>query len=324
MGAPGTYYLNAHEWVGSLSYRYLHSFRDFHGSDEVPFPPPNDQLYADTKVHGFDLSVTYAVTKRLSLSLALPFQHGSRETYGEHDGLTRHTMRAGGMGDLSLIANVWLLDPAECADGNIAFGFGLKAPTGDSRATDYSYRDTGPVLRPVDPAIQLGDGGWGVILSLQTFRKIFKGATAYLQGSYLINPREMNGTPTVFADLVPPDEDIGYRVNSVPDQYFARGGVEYEFWPKQGLAVSLGARIDGVPVHDLIGGSEGWRLPGYAIAIDPGLSLSRGKNLFRLTAPVAVERHGDVSISDRRTNHPLGGYAAFADFVIFASYSRRF
>jgi hypothetical protein len=54
------------------------------------------------------------------------------------------------------------------------------------------------------------------------------------------------------------------------------------------------------------------------------LSISRGKNLFRLNAPVAVERHADVSISDRRTSAPLGGYAAFADLVIFASYSRRF
>ena len=181
------------------------------------------------------------------------------------------------------------------------------------------------MLRPVDPAIQLGDGGWGIVLGVQAFSRVFRETFFYLQGFYLINPREMNGTQTTFGDL--PEAtggDIGYTIDSVPDQYLGRAGLNHTVWPKAGLSLSLGARIEGVPARDLVGGSEGWRLPGYAISIEPGLSLSRGKNRFTLTAPVAVERHADNLLADERTGSPFKGYAALADFMITASYSRRF
>ena len=53
LGAQGTTYLEAGEWLGTLSYRYLHSFRDFTGNHEIPVPaPPN--LEAKTTIHSFD------------------------------------------------------------------------------------------------------------------------------------------------------------------------------------------------------------------------------------------------------------------------------
>ena len=78
-----------------------------------------------------------------------------------------------------------------------------------------------------------------------------------------------------------------------------------------------------MPTHDLIGGSEGSRTPGYVISIEPGASLSLGKNFFNLSAPVAVERHASRAVADIRNNFPTGA-GAFADFLIIASYSRRF
>ena len=42
----------------------------------------------------------------------------------------------------------WLLDPSKQGYGNISLALGVKAPTGDDQALDYSYRAGGPVLRP--------------------------------------------------------------------------------------------------------------------------------------------------------------------------------
>jgi hypothetical protein len=141
----------------------------------------------------------------------------------------------------------------------------------------------------------------------------------------LLNPRELNGTETPFGDdPVLTGGITGYIFDSVPDQYLARGGLTYGIWPKIGLSVSLGARIEGVPVRDLVGGSDGYRIPGYAISIEPGISITRDKWTLSVTAPVPVERHASTSVTDARTNSPVAGYGAFADFLVTASVSYRF
>ena len=134
----------------------------------------------------------------------------------------------------------------------------------------------------------------------------------------------MKGTQSPFADVPQlTGGDIGYIIDSVPDQYLARAGVNHIVSPKKALAVSVGGRFEGVPSHDLIGGSDGYRLPGYAISIEPGFSILRHKNLFE-TCARRVRRHARKSVADVRTNNPLGGIAALADYTITVSYSRRF
>ena len=326
-----TPYLQPHEMAASVSYRFLHSFRDFHFSEEIPFPSPNG-IYAETYVHGFIAALAYQATKRISLTLEIPFQAGSRTTYYEHDLTTlsqKHTMRASGLGDVKLVGTFWLLDPEKHREGNITLGLGVKIPTGDYNAKDFSYRDTGPVLRPVDPAIQPGDGGWGIVTEIAAFQKLYKNSYAYLQGTYLINPRETNGTQQPTGDE--PDftlGEFGYIYNSVPDQYLGRAGLGYLIWPKMGLSLSLGARIEGVPVHDFIGGDNGWRTPGYALSIEPGISISKGRFSVSVTAPVAVMRHADQNTTDISVSKKLGtqvnGFAAFADYLITTSVSVKF
>src|ERR1051325_3708713 len=51
--------LRSHEWSMTVSYRFFHAFRDIQGSKVLPVPSPPD-LYANTHVHGLDLSLTYA------------------------------------------------------------------------------------------------------------------------------------------------------------------------------------------------------------------------------------------------------------------------
>lgn len=298
--ANGAEYLAPDEWMATVAYRYFHSFRDFRGSKAIPFPSPKE-IYADNHVHTFDVSVMYAVTKRLSLTLGVPIPWGSRTSYYEHDGVSRHTMRTGGVGDLRLMGSFWLLDPDTHPDQNISVGLGVKAPTGEHRAKDYSYRANGRVLRPVDPAIQRGDGGWGTLLAVQAFQKVFTDTSIYLQGTYLINPREMNGTQTPFGDIPAlTGGDIGYTINSVPDQFVARLGLTHTIWPEQGLSATLGTRVEGVPVRDLLGGSQGYRIPGFAVSVEPGLAIALGKNFFELNVPVAVYRHASKT---RRQAH---------------------
>ncbi|MEY2540225.1 MAG: hypothetical protein QOG67_3965 [Verrucomicrobiota bacterium] len=94
------------------------------------------------------------------------------------------------------------------------------------------------------------------------------------------------------------------------------------------MSLSLGGRIEGLPVNDLIGGDAGWRTAGYAIYVEPGLSISKGRYSVTLTGPVAVERHAQPNTSDIRVSKklgmPVGGFAAFADYLITVSVSVAF
>lgn len=258
-------------------------------------------------MNSFDLTAIYAVSSRLSLSLTVPFEHADYSTV--QGDFQRHNGSAGGLGDLRLMANTWLLNPINHPDGNINIGLGVKFPTGDERATDDFHTGVNQVLiRPVDIAAQPGDGGWGAVLELQAFQKIVENFYAYLDGFYLINPRDTNGTerPSPAVSLV----------NTVPDQYFGRGGLSYAFWAEKGLSFSLGGRIDGIPVHDLIGDSNGFRRAGYVVYIDPGLNWAFGKNALSVNVPVALSRNLEPT--------KTATTGAFADYLVVATYSRRF
>jgi hypothetical protein len=256
-------------------------------------------------------------------------------------------MRAAGMGDMRLSASVWLLNPDKppdqnsssdagkqvaggpapdnSRDYNISLSLGVKAPTGDDAVSDYSFRPTGPQLRAVDPAIEPGDGGWAIIPSVNAFAKVYTRTFAYFNGFYLINPRETNGVHTVNFDVPPfTHGDKGLMVDSVPDQVMVRGGLTGTIWPSKGVNLSFGARWEGIPAHDLIGGSDGWRLPGFSVSVEPGISISHGKDFIEVTAPVAVYRYGIVSVPFARTHDPLGGIASFSDFQINVTYSHIF
>lgn len=93
-----------------------------------------------------------------------------------------------------------------------------------------------------------------------------------------MSPQEENGVPTYRSN---PYE----RVMSIADSYQARGGLEFLIWPKAGLILSLAGRADGVPVYDLVGGSDGFRRPGFAVSIEPGLILNVKSWSFNLYTP---------------------------------------
>ena len=61
----------------------------------------------------------------------------------------------------------------------------------------------------------------------------------------------------------------------------------------------LGARIDGVPVEDALGDSNGFRRPGYAIAVQPMLQWMKSRYNLSLATPVIVKYRDDKT--DSRT-----------------------
>ena len=287
------------DWQVSLAHRWLHSDRHFVGSEEQPHRQEEGSQVVNN-VNTFDLTATYAVNKRLSLSLTLPYVTASRSSLYEHDRTNRHSMHSSGLGDLRLVGNYWLLNPERHTNGNVSVGLGFKAPTGEYKETDYKFRATGPVLDYVDNSIQPGDGGWGILLEFQAFQKVFKNTFAYASGTYLMTPEGQN--------------EIG---NSIWDAYVARVGLQYAVWPSQGLALSLGGRVEGVPPEDLVGDTEGRRRPGYAISVEPGISWSYKDISLNVTAPIAVYRN-------RQNYMGRAGDAAFSDYLILSSITYRF
>src|SRR2546426_1686358 len=299
--------LAAHQWRMTLGYRHLHADQLFVGTELVPTTRP-----LILNIHSVDLTAAYAVTDRLSLSVTVPIVSGMQSRF--YADSARHAATAVGLGDITLVGSTWLLDPHN-RTGNVALGLGVKAPTGAHGAKDDYFLANGTAIRyAVDQSIEPGDGGWGIIVQLQAYRRAFPNALAYLTGSYLINPRRLSDVA----------KDPGGSVYwSVPDVYSGRLGLVYALWPQQGLSISLGVRIDGQPVRDLIGGGDlGFRRPGYSVSLDPSLSLTTGPSQFTLSAPIRLGANREASVLDLQTGKHGGG--DFASTLVFLSYSRRF
>jgi hypothetical protein len=258
--------------------------------------------------------VTYGVTDRLSLQLTIPFSTGTNSRI-HPDGLW-HVNSATGLGDINLIGRFWLADPASHPKGNFSAGLGVKAPSGNAEVKGDFGLPAGTVQWPVHPGLQLGDGGWGVLLEVQGFQQLARGLFAYLYGLYQLSPRET--TNTTFT----PTTDM--RV-SVPDVYDARLGLAFAVWPRAGLSASLGARVDGMPVRDLVGGSEGFREPGFIVYADPGVSATWRRETLTVNVPVRLHGEFKKNVSDLRGGPaPHGDRGDLARYLVFVGYAHRF
>ena len=325
---------NSH-WLFTTGFRYFKSFRHFSGTEEN-----KDRLVQGSEVinhvGAIDVSLTRIVNDRWSVMLDMPITSNARSSLYEH-GLVngvyikkeRHSTHSFGVGDVRLAVYRWLLDPAKNQKGNIQLGLGLKLPTGDDDVKDYWY-NVGPNgskdLREVDQSIQLGDGGTGFTVEANTFYNLKSHFGIYGNFYYLINPREQNGVRTYRETLAP--SLANEAICSVPDQYMARAGFNYSFNHLKGLSVAGGVRLEGIPVHDLIGGSGDFRRPGYVWSAEPVVSYSFNKcNLFA-SVPIAFVRNRTQSVTDKENsityNKFIRGDAAFADYTINVGFTVRF
>ncbi|MFV5690958.1 hypothetical protein ACM55K_02910 [Flavobacterium sp. LT1R49] len=326
---------NVSGWQFAASGRYFRSFRHFSGTEEN-----KQRLIQKTEVINytsiFDLSLTRILNNRWSVMVDLPVSNNVRSSLYEH-GLVngtyvkkeRHSTRSFGLGDIRFAAYRWMLDPVKSTKGNIQLGLGLKLPTGDYDYKDYWY-NVGPggtkELRTVDQSIQLGDGGTGITFELNTFYNFLKNFGAYGNFYYLSNPREQNGVRT-YRETISPNL-ANEAIMSVPDQYMFRAGFNYSFNYIKGLSLAAGARLEGIPVYDLIGGSGDFRRPGYIWSVEPSVNYDYKKITLFASVPFAFARNRTQSVTDKENSVTRGvhvqGDAAFADYTINIGISTRF
>lgn len=308
------------------NFRYFQSFRHFRGKHEEPNRVANGTEVINDS-YFVDISFNYALSNRLYATVLLPFASHVRSSMYEHGGNPpsglgeRHITRSSGLSDMRLGVGYWLIND-NLKPYNFAVGAGIKLPTGD-----YNYMDTfynqGPgrdqdIVSVVDQSIQLGDGGVGFNLDFQGYYMLSHNFTVTTALFYLFNPEVTNGVLTRGSSTFE---------FSVPDQFAAQLGALYS--PNiKGVNFYLGGRIEGVPSSDLIGSSEGYRRPGYAISVDPGINYHNNNLSLSLNVPIALERNRTQSFADKERTAETGvftqGDAAFADYLINFNLTYRF
>jgi hypothetical protein len=321
-GVQGTGYPAKGDWSVTFAWRYQKSDRHYVGDE---YQAIRDELGTQVinHVNLADLTIRYQASKRTELSLGMPYFMGTRsQTVRDPTGeLQRFQTAARGLSDIMFTSHRWMFDPDLHPGGNLQLGVGVKIPTGQDNATDTFLVASGSAvtqqIRTVDQSIQPGDGGFGILVDASAFTAIASGkASLYAGGAYLSTPGEKSNVQTY---RTAPGEEV----MSIADQYLARGGIAFPIPKSVNMTFSAGLRAEGVPVHDLIGGSNGFRRPGIAVSFEPAVNMIvKGKNAVTLAVPVAIYRNRFASVPDlARGAH---GDAAFANYLILGGYSRRF
>jgi hypothetical protein len=308
------------QWFLNVNNRYFRSFRTFRGTEDQKTPKAGQVI---NKTFTTDLTILRLMKNGWFITGNVPITANSRSTTFEHGGI-RHVTHSFGLGDIRFTVYKWVLKPASHVKGNIQVGLGIKLPTGDYKYQDYYFvNDTAKILNPVDQSIQLGDGGTGVIMELNSFLNISRKISLYANLFYMANPREYNGVTTAKnAPLTWLSIKAGSDVMSVPDQFTVRAGADFLFGK---FGAEAGIRAEGVPVNDLIGGSGGLRRAGYNFSAEPGISFRIKRVLLYSYVPVSLKRSISQSVTDKnisritdtKTINPGG----FPDYLVFAGVS---
>ena len=302
--------MEARHWELGAAFRHLGADQWFVGSQVRESAAPFGQPLL-LNIDSLDVTLTYGVTDRVSVTMTVPFSHGTHSRFYA-DG-QRHKVAAGGLGDISGVANIWLRRPARESSGNLAVGFGVKTDSGNNGAVDNYFLAGGLVTRnPVDQSIQLGDGGVGLIFQMQGFHKVAGNTSAYGYGWYLLTPREKTSVASPLAGVP----------LSVPDVYSVRSGISTQLSRRHSISATLGPRIDGIPLRDLVGGSSGFRRPGFTLYIDPGVIISKGRSTWNINLPVRVHQNFERSLADIAQGTAGGG--DLARYLLLIGYTFRF
>lgn len=297
-------------WTVSFGYRYQQSFRHFVGTEEQKQREVNrNQIY--NLYHLVDFGIERQLTRRWSAFAGIPLIFTHRNQLYAPSG----KQVVNGIGDATFGFRSWIFKPPTESGDNISVGVSLKVPTGDYRATTQAVRAGQVITASNDISMMAGDGGTGFAVDISGYKSMPRRTMLYGSALWLFNPRNTNGVSTFRAAR-------GEEFFSVSDQYLFRGGAGHPIPWIKGLAGSFGLRMEGVPVRDVFGKSEGFRRPGYGLSLDPGLLYARGLYTFSLNGPWAVRRNRRASVPDiARGAH---GDAAFADYTILFGLTRRF
>ena len=316
----------ASKWLFAVNNRYFKSYKHFIGTTEQK---QRQTLGNEVINHSYtmDLSLTRNLNERWSLFLDVPIISNSRSSLYEHHNVGRYITHSFGVGDIRFAVYSWLWNPAQSHKGNVQVGLGLKLPTGDYKFQDYFHTsDSTKALGPVDQSIQLGDGGTGFTTEINAFYNLSRVVNFYGNFYYLFSPRDQNGVSSARGGT-PSASSIanGSYIMSVPDQYMIRAGSNFNV---KNWIFSVGVRDECLPVHDLIGASDGFRRPGYIISAEPGVTLKLNKVSLYAYVPVAIVRDRTQSVPDKISTELTGIYthgdAAFADYTVNIGATVRF
>ncbi|HTD96721.1 MAG TPA: hypothetical protein VK627_07315 [Edaphobacter sp.] len=309
---PTTSQKGLHGLSVTVGFRTYSSFRHFIGTvEQVQRATLHNAVVNHADL--YDLSLNYQMTPKWSLIADIPAMTASRHQQGSP---AANTYRSAGIGDVTVGAQAWVWRPPTESKGNVAFSMSVKLPTGINDAKGTTLLANGQKqVRPFDESIQPGDGTWGFSLGTQAYKETYFHTVGYFTGSWLFSPADTTGVAQFRSAP-------GENVISATDQYLWRGGLSHGVPKVRGLAASFGGRMEGIPVRDAFGKSNGFRRPGYVISIEPAIMYSRGRNMVNVSAPWAIERNRKTSVTDY-ANHSHGD-AAFSDYTIIASYTRNF
>lgn len=304
-------YLAPGQWELVIGFR--HQFSENH------FVGPVQQIYREqlhnrvqNRINLPTLQLTYQITPRWSVSGSLPFLFATR-----HGEASDYTYRSEGQGDMIITGQSWIWSPAKPHRGNVSVGMGILLPTGRDGVENTIIRNGVRETVPLDFSVQPGQGGWGIVGQFQAFHMLGKKAVVYIDGSYIATPQETNHVNAEHTFYGP-----GNEFNSISDEYLAEAGIAYPLGFLKGLVFTFGPRDEGVPVRDIIGKSSGFRRPGFAISLEPGLIYAWGKNMITASVAKAFYRTREQSVPD--INNNFRGDAAFANYIWLASYTYRF
>jgi hypothetical protein len=312
------------EWEFSFSTRNSTADKHYRG-DEEQVQRQTLGTYVVNKQHAYDFAIRYQATSRLGFSASVPLIDASwalpyplAPTPGD-----RVPQQGEGLGDLTVAARYWLFNPARHVRGNVAVGAGIKLPTGADDVTAFYPTLAGAWSdKAIDQSAQPGDGGVGMLFDTQGYWRFSK-SMVYGTLSYLANPRNTNGTPSILVGLLGPaantPANANKLVNSVADQYLLRLGIATRIPKARHFSGSLAFRAEGLNRYDVFGRSDGFRRPGYELYLEPGLSYYYKGQSFSFNVPVGLYRN-------RKPDPYTGaeGDATFPDYVFLGSYSIRF
>ena len=304
-------YLSKGDWEFGIGYRHQFSYIHFVGPTEQNY---RTQLgtQVENKINLKNLTATYQFTRRFSLTADIPLLTASRHTNNSPIVYT-----SSGIGDSSLIVQGWLFDPRERAGGNIALGLGVLFPTGKDNVQNTISNNGLVQTVPVDYSIQPGQGAWGIPWQWNAYKN-WRASQFYFNGSYTMMTKDLgarrsnNNNPLTLTQF-----------NAVTDQYLMEGGVAHPIHSVRGLTILFGPRMEGVPARNLlpVGDNLGFRRPGFAVSLEPGIQYVKNGNLLSITVARALYRDRTRSVPDILT----GGHgdAAFANWIWLANYTFR-
>ncbi len=301
-------YLQDGQWQLTMGYRGYRSTEHFRGTARAPELDGNGPV---NRQHAVVADLTYALTDRWNIGVSAPWYSNGfavRRTGPASSMPYFQDTPVNGIGDLGSRAKYWLFS-TDNPTRNVSLSAGVKFPTGSATRTGVVSGRT----VPADVSIQMGDKSWGVTTGLSAFRD-YRRVSVYGAFQYLFVPRNVTGTPTFFGSLGNATNTV---LNSAADQYSSQVGGAVTLrrgWPVPTVAY----RVEGVPIRDVFGTSDGFRRPGMIGFIEPGVNLRLRDNLMSFS--IAVRSHVDIKDSPTSTRRED---ATVPRYMVFVAFSRR-